>query len=170
MMIAAWLFGIGGILANFLIYQQKSRKNLLTVKLIADCVWTTHYALLGAWSGAGICAVGIIRESVFLNENKKWASGKRWLIVFLLLSVASATITWKNIFSLFPTLAATLTVFSFWHGDPRLTKILAFPISICFLTYNISCLSYVGVLNEAVVLTSALVGLIRDSVSRRRHC
>ena len=72
----AWFFGIGGIICNFLIYQQKSRKNLLTVKLIANCTWTIHYVFLSAFSGAAVCAIGMIREFVFLNDSKKWARGK----------------------------------------------------------------------------------------------
>lgn len=160
-MIAAWIFGIGGLLANFLIYQQTSRKRLLQVKRVADCLWTVHYGMLAAWSGAAICAIGILRESVFLNENKKWAKGKRWLIVFLILSALSAMMTWKNIFSILPSLASLLSIFSFWRGNPTVTRIMAFPISACFMTYNVICGSYVGILNEVIVLSSAVIGIIR---------
>ena len=168
MMIAAWLFGIGGIAANFLIYQQNDRKRLLLVKLVANGLWTLHYALLGAWSGAGICAIGVLRESVFLNERQRQAHGKRWLIVFLLLSIACAALTWKNGFSILPTVASALSVFSFWYGDPVLTKRLSFPISLCFMTYNIACLSYVGILNEVIVLISAVIGLCRSRHKRSK--
>lgn len=64
--VVCWAFGIGGVLANFIIYQQKNRRALLTAKLMADILWTAHYSLLGAWSGAAVCGIGILAgNSVF---------------------------------------------------------------------------------------------------------
>lgn len=161
MIIFVWVFGVGGVFANFMIYQQTSRKKLLLNKLIADCLWTLHYISLGAVSGAFVCAIGILREFVFLNKRKKWAQGKRWLMLFLLLSILSAVLTWKNGFSVLPTIASILSVFSFWKGNPTWTKILSFPISVCFMTYNIFSLSYAGIINEILVLISTAIGIIR---------
>lgn len=161
MIAVAWILGLGGVIANFMIYQQRSRKAILLNKLIADCLWTFHYLSLGALSGASVCAIGILRESVFLNNHKKWAQGKRWLMLFLLLSILSAVLTWKNGFSVLPTIASILSVFSFWKGNPTWTKILSFPISVCFMTYNIFSLSYAGIINEILVLISTAIGIIR---------
>jgi len=161
MIIFVWVFGVGGVFANFMIYQQTSRKKLLLNKLIADCLWTLHYISLGAVSGAFVCAIGILREFVFLNKRKKWAQGKRWLMLFLLLSILSAVLTWENGFSVLPTIASILSVFSFWKGNPTWTKILSFPISVCFMTYNIFSLSYAGIINEILVLISTAIGIIR---------
>ena len=166
MIIASWIFGILGIVCNFLIYQQPTRRRLLSVKLSADTVWTLHYLSLFAFSGAGVCAIGILRETVFLNEKRKWAQGKRWLLLFLLLSILSAILTWKNNFSILPTLASALSVFSFWKGDPHLTRLLSFPISACFLTYNISCGSYLGILNEIIVLSATVIALVRLEIKK----
>lgn len=103
----------------------------------------------------------MIRETVFLNEDKKWAQGKRWLVLFWVLGIVSAIVTWKNWFSILPAMASALSIFSFWKGEPKLTKILAFPISACFMLYNIACLSYMGIVNEIFVLISTTVGLLR---------
>ena len=104
----------------------------------------------------------MIRETVFLNEDKKWAQGKRWLVLFWVLGIVSAIVTWKNWFSILPAMASALSIFSFWKGEPKLTKILAFPISACFMLYNIACLSYMGIANEIFVLISTTVGLLRS--------
>ena len=159
-----WAFGIGGMVSNFLIYQQNGRKKLLAVKLCSDVLWAIHYGLLAAWSGAAICVIGIIRETVFLNQEKKWAKGKQWLLVFLLLSILSAVVTWKNIGSMLPAIGSALAVFSFWRGNPKLTRILAFPISICYLIYNILCRSYVGIVNEVIIQISSAIGLVREKI------
>ena len=161
MNIAVWIFGACGIISNFLIYTQNERRKMLFNKLVADCFWTLHYFMLGAWSGGAVCAVGILRESVFINSDKKWAKGKKWLIVFLVLSACGTALTWKNWFCILPALASAISVFSFWKGNPCLTKKLAFPISVSFLTYDIYCRSYTGTVNELFVLTSVFISGIK---------
>ena len=156
-----YLLGIGGILSNFAIYQQKTRKKLLCAKLIADCFWTLHYAFLGAWSGAAVCSIGILRESIFLNGHHKCAQGKRWLLLFGALGIISAIITWKNPFSILPTVASVLSVYSFWKGKPKLTKFLSLPISACFMTYNIAFGTFIGIINEIFVLISTIIALVK---------
>ena len=167
MILTGYIFGTIGIVFNFAIYQQKTRKNILLTKLIANCFWTLHYGFLGAWSGAAICAIGVLRESIYLNNHRKWAKTKLWLLLFVLLSIISAIFTWTNPYSILPSLASVLSVYSFWRGNPTLTKILSLPISTCFLTYNIFFGSYIGIINEIFVLTSTMIVLIQ--IYRKVH-
>ena len=157
----AWLFGIAGIIANILIFQQKERRKLLLTKLVADIVWTTHYLCLFAWSGAAVCGIGIVRESVFLNRPRKWANSPIWLALFFLCSLVCAVLTWRNPFSILPGVASMLSIFSFWIGNPRLTRCLQIPISLFFFTYNVTVFSVTGMINEAMTLASIVVAFIR---------
>ena len=59
--IAAWIFGAGAMIALFLIYQQKTRKGMLTAKLSADVFWVLHYFCLG-----GIAGMIQICESIYM--------------------------------------------------------------------------------------------------------
>ncbi|MBE6554286.1 MAG: YgjV family protein [Ruminococcaceae bacterium] len=154
--------GIGmlGVAANVIIYQQRTGRNLLICKLLSDILWAIHYLFLGGYSGFAVACVGIIRESVFLNQKHKWAQGKRWLIVFIALSVVSAFFTWKSPMNMLPAIASVLSVFGFWRNNPTLSKILAFPISFCMLSYDIYILSYMGIANEAFTLISAIISVI----------
>lgn len=158
----AMIFGALGVAANVIIYQQKNGKKLLFYKLVSDVFWTAHYVCLGAFSGAAIAAIGIIRETVFINQDKKWAQSKAWLLLFLALSVLSAAFTWKSVFSILPAVASVLAVFSFWRSKPSLTRTLAFPISASMLTYDIFCGSYLGIANEIFTLVSAFIGVLRN--------
>ena len=157
----AWFFGIGGILANIMIFQQKNRKHLLTTKLLADISWTTHYLLLSAWSGAAVCGIGIVRESIFLNRPRKWANSPLWLVLFFLCSLVSAVLTWKGPFSILPAFASMVSILSFWIGNPKLTRWLQIPISLSFLTYNVTVFSVTGIINEILTLSSIVIAFIR---------
>jgi hypothetical protein len=137
------IFGGLGIVANAIIYQQKTGKRLLLYKLLSDVFWAAHYLFIGGFSGMAISIIAIIRESVFINQGKKWADTKLWLLLFALLSVFSAVLTWNSAMSLLPTAASLLSVFGFWRANPRLSKLLAYPISALMLTYDIFIGSYI---------------------------
>ncbi len=162
-LIASYVFGVLGIVANVIVYQQKKGKNLLFYKLISDFLWAAHYSFLFAWSAAAVAVLGIFRELVFFNQDKKWAKSRLWLVFFLLCSGAVAVLTWKSVFSILPAMASALSVISFWRNDPRLSRGLAFPISGCMLTYDLTCDSYTGIANEIFTLVSSVVGIIRYS-------
>ena len=164
-------FGALGILVSVIIYQQKKGRKLLLWKLASDLVWLIQYLLLGKYTGAGSCVVGVVRESVFLNQHKRWAQSKLWLLFFLLLNVTISILTWGSAYSALPMIASAVSVFSFWRANPTLTKILAYPISICMLIYNLlgtGDISYMGVANEVLVLLSTTVSLIGVAKDKRR--
>ena len=163
MIYLAWIFGIGGIVANILIFQQKNRKNLLRTKLLADISWTIHYSFLSAWSGAAVCGIGIIRESVFLQKPRKWANSPLWLILFFLCSLVSAVLTWKSPFSILPAVASMLSILSFWIGKPKLSRWLQIPISLSFFTYNVTVFSVTGIINELLTMISIAIAFWRLS-------
>ena len=167
MVILSYVFGILGILVSFIIYQQKTRGGLLVSKLIGDVIWFVHYVLIGAYTGAAISIIAMVRELVFMHREKKWANSPLWLVLFLVLSALSGVITWKNVFSIFPCVASALAVISFWIGKPRLSRILAYPITISMLTYNVASLAYLAIANEALSLVSAVIGNIRYDFAKQ---
>ena len=166
MIIASYAFGFLGILCTVIIYQQKSRKNLLISKLISDVVWFLHYFFLGAYSGAAVAAIGMIRELIFVNRDKKWGKSVLWLPVFIIISIICTVLTWKNLFCIFTCVASILSVISFYIGIPKVSRILSFPISGCMLTYDIANLSIAGIINEIMSLTSSFIGYIRHDRKR----
>ena len=166
----AGAIGIVGIIISIIIYQQRKGRKLLIWKLVSDVVWLLQYALLGKYTGAAVCGVAIVRESVFLNQHRKWAQSKLWLLFFLVLSVVTSIITWGSLFSILPLVASAIAVFSFWRNNPTLSKILAYPICFCMLTYDIygtGSVSYMGVVNETLTLISTTVSLVLVYRGRR---
>lgn len=167
MRIAATLVGVAGIGANALIYQQKTGKKLLLYKLLSDLLWAIHYLLLGGYGGFAISCIGVVRESIFLHQRFRWARSKGWLLLFVALAVGSAALTWKTPMNLLPAIASVISVFGFWRNQPALSKLLAFPISFCMLTYDCYVSSYMGIVNEVMTLLSATVAVVRLRKEKR---
>jgi glucose uptake protein GlcU len=97
MKIAGEIIGAIAIIINFLIYQQKKRKNVLKVKLISDISWAMHYGFIGAFSGMAVATVGTARETTFLLTEDKKDKRKYFLIVFAIISIVASSLTMKDI-------------------------------------------------------------------------
>ena len=158
-MIAAAL-GIIGILANVMVYQQKTTESLLHWKWISDVIWGIHYFSLGAYTGFAAAMIALFRESVSLCRKHKWAQSRLWYVFFILLGICSAVITWNGIFGILPAVGSVISIISFLHGNPRVTRVLAFPVSGMMLTYDVIFHSYPGIVNEVFTLISATFAII----------
>ena len=161
MKLLADILGALGVVVAILLYQQKKRESLLAYKLTLDLIWLVHYILIGAYSGAAVAAIAAFREIVFVKRDPKKSGSIIWLPIFISIAIITTVLTWKNAFSLFTLFASCIAVISFFIGNPKLSRILAFPVCGCMLTYDVACRSVAGVVNEAVAILSSLVGIIR---------
>lgn len=168
MIILSNIFGALGLCATVVIYQQKNRRSLLISKLASDVIWFLHYFFLGAYSGAAVAAIGACRELVFMNRDKRFTKSKLWLPVFIIAAIACTVFTWKNVFSALTGLASCLAVISFFIGKPRLSRIIALPISGCMMIYDVASGSMLGIVNEVFAITSSLVGIFIIDKKRRQ--
>lgn len=158
--------GILGMLACIMIFQQTERKRMLIWKMIADSLWLIQYVLLGAYGGVATTAVAILRGAVFLKWDPRKKGGKLILTAFLIISVTLGLLTWNNAFNLFSMAASVIAIVSFWIGNPKLSRILAFPISTSMLIYDVAYLSIMGIFNESFSMISSLIGILRHDVKK----
>ncbi len=157
--------GLGLIAMSSLLigYQQTKREKLLACKLTADVFWTAHYLVLGGYAGAIPNFVGIFRELVFINrERKKWASYIIWPIIFIVIGWGMGAFTFKSAWNILPILSSTAATLSLWFKNPKLTKMVIIPACTSYLIYNITVGSYVGILNESFSIISLLISLTRE--------
>lgn len=152
--------GILGIAANCIIYQQKNGKNLLLWKLISDVLWLLHYLFLNAYSGCAVALIGVFRELVFYRENKKGRKNPFFLFFFITVTICSSVLTWKGIASVFPAAASIISIAGFWKANPKISRKLAFPISTLMLSYDLTCNSYMGMVNEILTIGATTIAII----------
>lgn len=161
--------GFAGIAANLIIYQQKTRTGLLRWKLTSDVLWALHYLLMEGYSGAAISFIAMLRELFFMKQQSKEKKDRRVYVFFLCLTVLSAVITWKGPFSLLPMTASIISVSGFWKGDPRLSRILSFPVSACMLSYDLVVHSFAGLISELLTITSSVIGVCRHDLKHYKN-
>ena len=152
------LLGLGAMISLFLIYQQKSRRNMLLCKLSADIFWIFHYFTLGATAGMIPNFVGFFRELVFINrKTKKWANSQVFPVFFIAVNLTLGILSYKRWYDIVPIIASSAVTVSLWIDNPRLTKLISIPVSIAFLIYDAFVLSYVGMINESLALISIFI-------------
>lgn len=158
----AQLVGICGMISLFVMYQQSGRRKYLCFKLLSDILWAAHYFLLSAIGGAIPNLVGIVRELVFMNDNKKWANRKIWVPVFIVINATLALSFANSLIHFVPICASALVTVSLSFKKTTNIRLLTIPISGSFLIYDIVVGSFAGALNETISLLSMISKLIVD--------
>lgn len=155
--------GIIAVFSGLGIYSHNDRKKVLTAKFVADSIWAIHFMLIGATTGALLNVVNIIRDYIFFNKGKKrYADSVLWIVVFILLNLASGAASYEGLISLIPITGSSLAVFGLWLSDSHKMRIISFfAIGLWFvyagITHSIPSFVYNG-----FALASIIFGLIKD--------
>lgn len=80
--------GIVAVILGFFTYQMKSPKALLMVDMITCGVFCAHYLLIGAISGFALNAMGMFRNVVYTNRDKKIFRSAAWPFLVAALMLA----------------------------------------------------------------------------------
>ena len=166
-----WVAGAIGLIAVIVtcfMYLRKTRSGILITKLLTDVLWILNYALLGGYSGALVSTIALIRDCVFYQRGRrKWADHRAWLFVFLVLTLISPVIEWRmkgqlSLLPLLPTVGSMFTVVSSFVLKTRAMRIYGFIGQLPWIYYNIVLLNYAGLVSNAVVMITALLGNWRE--------
>ena len=156
MEIIGQICGFVAMLTTFVMYQQKNLIRIREFKLAIDIFWTLHFLLIGSMSAFATTGLAIFREIVFINKGKKWAQSRLWIVLFSVVFLISSMITWKNVYSVIPAMASTLTTFAFWSNSVVKNKLLILPSTVGMFFYNLQARSIAGVINEVISVISII--------------
>ena len=101
----AQIIGFGVAAMNCISFQQNKRKRIIGCQIFAAVLFIIHYILLGAYTGAALNLIGLLRSVVFINNDKKWAKSPVWLVVFVIISAIGSVVTWVDWYSFLPAAA-----------------------------------------------------------------
>lgn len=114
-----------------LTYYVSNRKTLLIMSFCAIVSEAMGYTLLHAYTGLAMCFVALVRNAIFLVDEKK--NGKTEtitkkdiviLLVLFLITIISSIFTYDGIFSLLSVVATMLYTYSMWQKKTIIYKIL----------------------------------------------
>lgn len=162
--------GIGfiGMIFVFIAFQNNKKKKILLFQAVAGAVFTIHFFLLGAFTGAGMNAVEVVRNLVFYRE---WKTKLKvfWIVLFAAVFTVSGAATWQNPISLLPIVAMNLSTVAFSFRDPKYIRLLFLPVATGWLIYNIVSFSIAGILTEVFDLASLLIAFWRFDILKKQQ-
>lgn len=133
---------------------------MLRLGALAAALYTVHFYLLGAFTGAAMNLVGGVRSysysKVTPNRSNVWIP-----ILFTAIAILGTLLTWQGYLSILPLLGTTCGAVAFWQNNPKHIRRLAMLASPLWFVYNFISGSYPGMLIEVIMLTSNLVGQYR---------
>lgn len=148
--------------------QKGQRALLLKVQFLGSAIWIAHYILLGAYTGAAINALGMVRAVVCYYNDRGWAKSRLWLVLFLLLYAASPLLTWDGWHCLLLGAAMMLTTVALWVRNMTVNRVLFLLNSPLVLVYNLLARSYSCAAIEAVAFVSFAAALWRFDIHPKR--
>ena len=152
-----------------LTYYAKSRKTVLTISFLSLVANGIAYIFLGAYTGLAMCIVAIIRNIIFIVDEKKngksnTISQKDIIILAILyaISIVSAVFTYDGFLSLLSVFATMLYTYSVWQKKTNIYKLLGIPIGIIWILYNTYIQSIFGIILETILLICSTTGYILE--------
>ena len=160
-MLIGQALGVVAVILGFITYQMKSPKALLIVNLITCAVFCAHYLLIGAISGAVMNGLGIARNIVYTNRDKKIFSSPAWPFIFAVIMVVAGLVTWQDWRSVLMVCALFINSLALSMKNAqhiRYSLLITCPL---VMIYDILLHSYGGIVYEAMSIVSAIIGIIR---------
>ncbi len=158
---AAQLSGVAALAIVVLSYQGGTQRRILFLQICGSVLFTIHFGLLGALTGAAINAVSMLRAVTFHRYGTR-QQRPSWLpVVIGALFIAAGIITWQGVLSILPIAAMLISTYGFWQRDAQRLRAIAIGSPPLWLVYNVAIGSLPGIATELLNLMSIGTGLWR---------
>ena len=167
----AQAFGLVGMTMNILSFQRKEQKNIIFMQMVGSIFFAVNYFMIGAFAGALLNIVGIIRATAywqrerFRTDKLGWvfAFGAMYVAVYILSFVLFGTAGTPRNYAveLLPVVGMLITTVSYYLGEAKKVRILGLVNAPFWLTYNIINFAIGGIVTESVSLVSIIIAMCR---------
>ena len=156
-------------------YCIKKRKIILILSFLSNFLNICAYFLLDAYTSSIMCGVSILRDIVFIIDQKVNGKSNKiskkdivLLAIIYSISLICIAITFNGVGSLMYAIAAMLYTYSIWQKDTKIYKFLGIPAGIFVLLDCIFIKSVSGIVLQSIVMTCTIIGSLY-SVKRNKE-
>jgi len=155
------LVAVSILMTIFVNFIKVERKTILVCQIIVNLLYGTHNLLLGATTGGLINFLAVILLIIYSQKGKiKWLSTIYTPVLFSVLFVATALISWQNIFSILPVAGSLIFAVAFWQDEEKQIKLLYVINTLLWFIYAVVSNSFVAAIGQALIGISLIVYLI----------
>lgn len=150
-------------------YYAKDRKAVLTISFLSLIANGLAYAFLSAYTGLAMCFIALVRNIIFLIDEKKNGNSENIskkdiiiLIILYIITIGSTVFTYDGPLSLLSVVATMIYTYSVWQKKTNIYKLLGIPVGILWILYNIYVKSIFGIILESILLICSITGYILE--------
>jgi len=177
--ILSQVFSFFALIAIVLCMQAKTKMRTLAFLMAFNALMIISTALLRDWLLLGICALGIVRDVLFIWREKNYPDRRDVALVtlFYILAVSLVlsylTIDWAGgtlriTLAIIIQLMAMLFIFGAWRKGIHLIKIVRFFFAIFIVINHIFVRNYIAIAIEVFCFCSVIVFYIRFLLKRHK--
>lgn len=156
------LFVIPGVICFGTTYLLKNKLAILFLNIGACIFYALQYVVVAKYTPMLIDFLSIIRCVWFyLLEKKEKKNDLPSLIIFSSIFLIAGIITFQTPLDILPIVASLIFNLSIWHNNVLTYKILAFPVSLCWIIYNSYFTLWGAVIAECIIVSFEIVGIIK---------
>ena len=156
--------GIIAFIISLVAYHRNKKEKILGNMILSNILNLVHYILLGAYTGCITKGLAIFRDGfIILKENNEKYNKKFFLYIFVIIYVISSVVSYKNIWSLFPLIAAVIYLIPIWGGNKKIVKQTALFFYFLWLIYNIFIFSIAGIISNIISIISTAIAVFNEN-------
>ena len=153
--------GFIGLIIQVFSMQCKAYDKVIYLTITAEFVFAVQLLMLGAYTGAATNFAACVCNFIYYLLNKKGKSTLPFQILFGAMFVAIGILTWQGALSVLVIIAKLVSTVSYGMKNTkfiRVGRLISMPL---WLVYDIMSFSIGGALNDVLVITSTIIGIIR---------
>ena len=155
------LLGVVAIILGIISYQVKTDKKLLFVLMLNGAVFAVHYYLLGAMPAAVMNTIGVVRNIVYYGKDKKFYNPVLIPAIFAVIMGVMGLLSWQGPESILVIAGLVINTVCVSFKNPQNIRKSILVTSPMVLVYDAYAGSIGGVIYEAMVVVSSIIGIIR---------
>lgn len=177
--IIAQIIGVFAMAMNCLSYQQRSKVGILLFQLIGSALFAVNFFMLGAYSGAILNVVAIIRAFVFIKKDFFRAEHPAWAVAFSVTYVLSYALVftalgkeatpYNFIVEILPVIAMIVTTVGFRFKSAKALRRFGFVSSPLWLCYNVCSVAVGAIICEAINIVSLVIATVRFDLKKKEN-
>ena len=158
-------------LVAFILYvasrQFKKKEKILKFQMIANTFYALEYLMLNAYAGVNNSLFGISRSVIFyVCHKKKMKFPLYGAIIFIVLILIFGYMSYVDYYSIIPVVISIAFFLALFIGNMKAYRIIAAVAALSWIVYNLHVEAYVGVVDSAVELISALIAIYRIDIRK----
>ena len=158
----AQAFGLLAILFWVFSIQNKKKKDVLIFQICASLFYAIQFLLLKGYSAFIIDLIAIARLYVFYREEKtKGYIDKKWLYIFIIITLGSLAFTYDGYMSLIPILIGIFYTVSTWVKNTKYLRIFYIVCAILWMIYNLKYGAIVAAVGNVIEIISGIISMFR---------